>query len=688
MGNSSHAPCDPKDVAAKLHALVGTNGTNAPQNDSKIVHEPPAGKLTLAEYGIAKQVSAQLLTHWFGAREGKHPYYGGIESGVCFPYFNANGDEVTQQWRWGMGKGKRRFLRNKPTYLYGGRFLKLLEEMAVNGDERHEIFIVEGESNTHTLAQNGFPVIGLPGVQGWQKEWAQLKCLQAAKRLYVFLDMKDGEPEDVAIIGARKIAESFPAGKVLAVKMPFPYKDVSETWLRHMTDVFGAGPDGFRRDLQDAILSATPIIPIREDLTGLPPDLGEQVFKGCEILRDFVNLTAPQVETDVNNLVCDFLACAGAAIGLKAHAKIVADRHPAATYHLLIADSATGKGTCFNTVNSLFSIAVADWNKYPRHSVRSTQALIRMLAEVSSETITEGEDDKAEAKPNPNPKYTEGRLLLRTPEISSIFKSMRAEWNTVSQTLREAYDGGPLSNERGDQALSVYVNNPYALALLGDITGWELSEVIQGVDFANGSANRFIWCVSHRSKLIPRGGKLPDYSALAERLKRVIPTTPLGELTFSESGGAAWDGWVYTLPLEDAGRLGSACGRMRANALRLAVLFAVLDENRLSLPGAPRIEAAHVHAAAAIMNRHRDTVAWFLNRPAAMPEVSEVQKGKLWPRVEKLRGALKNGRITAYEYKKLFSNITAEERTEIAKAAGLEMSKERDEKGNEITVWS
>jgi hypothetical protein len=265
---------------------------------------------------------------------------------------------------------------------------------------------------------------------------------------------------------------------------------------------------------------------------------------------------------------------------------------------------------------------------------------------------------------------------------------MRAEWSTMSQALRETYDGRPVSNELGQKDKSTRVDNPYALALLGDVAPWELTEVIADVDFANGVANRFIWCVSHQTKTLPHATHTPDYHELAARLRQVIPDTPIGQVTYSEAGLEAWDKWAYTLPLDDEGKLGSACGRMRANGLRLAVLFAILDEQRLDQNGPVKIEVRHVQAAAAIMDRHRATVAWFLARPTAIPtNIPETVKDKLYRQIEKVRAAMVNGEITGNQLYKLFSNQPLAKRETIAQAAGLHATEETDPKGNKIKVW-
>jgi hypothetical protein len=608
--------CDTGDIANWCRQTLRLD-EKPPEPEPKETATAPSGSLKLVEYAMAKNLSLQMLEDHFGASEGAHPYYKGITTAVRFPYFDERGEVVTEQWRWSMAKGGRKFLANKPTYLYGGRFLQYLERLAEDGKGRTEVCIAEGESNTHTLHQNNIPSCGLPGVRNWKPEWAKLKLFKAAKRLYFFLDMTDtdGIPEDTALLGAVKVAESFAPGKVYGVKLPWPCKDISDLWLAHTTLPTGGGVEGFRSDLHEAILAAKPIIPERgEDEDGLPADLGDEVLTACPILKEFVELTLPNVETDVNNLICDFLACAGGAIGLRAYNCFGADKHSPATFHLPIGHTSSGKGVSWSHTRLLFEMAVEDWKRVIKGQPASSQALIRMGNDVAAPTK---KDD--EGQPKPNPDYNGGRLLVRTAEMSGILKSMKADWSTLSQTCREMWDGVPISNERADREKSTALVDPYALALIGDVTPFELHELISGIDFANGIANRFIWCYTRKTKIIPRAERPPDYTALAKRLARLIPAEPLGQIRFSEAGGGAWTSWVYGIETrardehDEDTALGSACGRMRPNALRLCVLFAVLDESRLTVEQAinevlgasgtvaPEIKPEHVRAAAAII---------------------------------------------------------------------------------------
>src|SRR5208337_3324912 len=87
--------CSTAQVAAAIRERLSTGITSAPAAP-KPPTGPPEGSLHLPDYGIAKHLSADNLTKGFGAYEGKHPYYEKV-NGVCFPYFDEHGVEITQQ---------------------------------------------------------------------------------------------------------------------------------------------------------------------------------------------------------------------------------------------------------------------------------------------------------------------------------------------------------------------------------------------------------------------------------------------------------------------------------------------------------------------------------------------------------------------------------------------------------------
>jgi hypothetical protein len=128
--------------------------------------------------------------------------------------------------------------------------------------------------------------------------------------------------------------------------------------------------------------------------------------------------------------------------------------------------------------------------------------------------------------------------------------------------------------------------------------------------------------------------------------------------------------------LVETGRpeLDDARGRARPNALRLALIYAALDPERLHLQfgcktGSFDIQPVHVAGAVEVVNRSDKTIQWFLDQP------KELSTEIAWEDVLKVRTAVNsNGeRLAQEQLCKLFSHKTSEERARIASRAGLKL---------------
>ncbi len=98
-----------------------------------------------------------------------------------------------------------------------------------NGIDTGVITLVEGESDTITLAYCGIPALGISGApHGWKDRFAKIPALEKAKRILVVQ-----EPDDAGQKFVQKVAASFPAGKVWVVQLPA--KDPSELWVKSST---------------------------------------------------------------------------------------------------------------------------------------------------------------------------------------------------------------------------------------------------------------------------------------------------------------------------------------------------------------------------------------------------------------------------------------------------------------------
>jgi hypothetical protein len=114
---------------------------------------------TLASYASTKQLQPEFL-HSLGITQIS--YRG--NPALKIPYRDATGAEVAVRFRMALdGSDKFRFRKGDNAQLYG------LDRIAA-ARKGAEITITEGESDCHTLWQEDFDAIGLPGAGSWNEE--------------------------------------------------------------------------------------------------------------------------------------------------------------------------------------------------------------------------------------------------------------------------------------------------------------------------------------------------------------------------------------------------------------------------------------------------------------------------------------------------------------------------------------
>jgi hypothetical protein len=120
-----------------------------------------------------------------------------------------------------------------------------------------------------------------------------------------------------------------------------------------------------------------------------------------------------------------------------------------------------------------------------------------------------------------DPGVSDKRLLVMESEFAKILIVAGREGNTLSQIIRQAFDGEDLQ--------SLNKNSPGRasgahISIIGHITDEELVRNLYSTEAANGFANRFLWVCVTRSKLLPRGGTLADeqFYPLVTKLDKAI----------------------------------------------------------------------------------------------------------------------------------------------------------------------
>ncbi len=193
-----------------------------------------------------------------------------------------------------------------------------------------------------------------------------------------------------------------------------------------------------------------------------------------------------------------------------------------------------------------------------------------------------------------DPGVEDKRLGVYESEFVSVLQAGGRQGNTLSSVLRSAWDGddlGTLAKNSRERATKPHVS------VIGHITEPELRENLDRTEIANGLGNRFLWIMTRRSKVLPDGGTVPEerLAALVERIReRIVLARKRGLLIRDEEARALWHE-VYEMLTEDRpGLVGELTARAAAQAIRLSLIFALLD-------GADRIRREHLEAALAVL---------------------------------------------------------------------------------------
>jgi putative DNA primase/helicase len=233
-------PCDPKAVAKKLFEL----------RDGKKVrpsHTPQWTGLTLQQYCEAKHLpAAWLATHYTAdllrnetpmerVHQGKHVNKTVVE----FAYMDANHKVLFTRFRESLTSKVFSEAGSTMTIPYG--LWLWTNNQDKDGNYPRAVVVCEGESDQQTLTLHGIPAIGIPGANNWKPEWANLPVLKYAEKIFVIHEPPQHGNADVGRKFVKAVTESFPAGKVSALKLPA--KDPSDLHIdAKIGKDFGASP--------------------------------------------------------------------------------------------------------------------------------------------------------------------------------------------------------------------------------------------------------------------------------------------------------------------------------------------------------------------------------------------------------------------------------------------------------------
>ncbi len=348
-----------------------------------------------------------------------------------------------------------------------------------------------------------------------------------------------------------------------------------------------------------------------------PDPLPEVAYTG--LAGEIVHAIEPHSEADRVALLAQVLTAFGNYIGRTAYFKAEADRHNANLFVNLIGTTSKGrKGTSWGQVGNIFQAVDNTWyiNNVlgglssgegliwaVRNPIYKTEPIKEKGRIVNTQEVCvdKGVDDK--------------RLLILESEFASVLKVINRERNTLSATIRQAWDTGNLRTlTKNSPARSTDAH----ISIVGHITRDELRRQITETDMANGLANRFLWLCVKRSKCLPEGGGQTNVAPLVLRLHRAIGFSEhVGEIRRDNDARALWHEVYPELSEGKPGLLGAVTSRAEAQVMRLAMIYALLDESA-------EIGRIHLEAALALWRYAQDSARNIFGSALGDPTADEI----------------------------------------------------------------
>lgn len=433
------------------------------------------------------------------------------------------------------------------------------------------VFIVEGEKDVHTLRVHGFTATTNAGGAGkWDSEW---NSFFAGKRVILIPDM-----DESGLDHANKVASYLRTECDLSFVRLWDAKDISEWFLYHKVEEFTTLVEQATSDEAPASLIEEPF-----DWPDFPLEYG--------LIGDVVSLVGPHSEADPIAIYLELLATFGNALGPGPHYKIGGTYHRCNLFLAVCGETASGrKGSAHDWVVEIFRIIDPYYvDNCMLGGLSSGEGVIHAVRDAKTKTGRDGQpiasDDGVSDK---------RRLFVETELAGRTFTAMKREGNTLSAVLRQAWESSNLAvatKSNDDHATGAHIS------IVGHATVKELFGVLRVSDIAGGFANRFLFVVVRRSKMLPiqTEPERRDIITLAARIRRALEDSrKVGRVTLAEGPASRLWEKLYTQLDQEAQdeslEMGPFLSRSAPQILRLAMILTLIDGQ--SEIGVPQLETA------------------------------------------------------------------------------------------------
>ncbi len=308
-GQSGHGLLDLAELICGAPLVVAAREAAAWLGiDTSAPAQTPAVNVTLEAYAEAKHLDPAFLRS-LGLETVTNPYRA-HQKVLAIPYRNASGQLARMRYRVAMaGKSKTIWDRQKEKGVTGLYGLDRLPDSATS------VFLVEGESDCHTLWSRGHAALGVAGVTNFKAE----RDAAALAGLDVVVLQEPGQGGETLLKRLRGLPD---ISRIRVARLDgFKFKDVS--------DLHCQAPERFDAVLEAAIASAVPLAEVKDGASKSTPEQRERI----EIMLD-VDEQAQTID-EIFNLIRDdgsLYNRGGGLVFLRGERMVDADEYQLADY--------------------------------------------------------------------------------------------------------------------------------------------------------------------------------------------------------------------------------------------------------------------------------------------------------------------------------------------------------------------
>lgn len=347
-----------------------------------------------------------------------------------------------------------------------------------------------------------------------------------------------------------------------------------------------------------------------------PPSPSNVIYSG--LAGEFIEKVDLYTEADPVAIVFQFVIGFGNMAGRAVFKMMDGSFHYANLDGVIVGETAKArKGTSFAQAFRPLRLLDPDWaNDRVTSGLSSGEGLIWAVRDPVEQEVTDKKTG-ATSMVVVDPGVDDKRVLVFESEFVAVLKVALRDGNTLSTTIRQAWETGNLSTmvkHSPNRATGAHVS------IIAHVTRDELLRYFSATEAASGFGNRFIWFAARRQKLLPEADELQEsaFNGLVMKMRRALDEARKPrEMKFDKRARELWWSIYPELSRDRSGLMGAVLARAEAQVARLALVYALLD-------CAKEIRPEHLESALGLWHYSEASAKWIFGDALGDPDADTI----------------------------------------------------------------